>query len=568
MSSPAPIATAKSTTRWTREEVFELLCTLNQHIAEVSPRTDRPKDDEMKVVISKATSLLSKSVKLQGSTSRLERKLASLWKDFGSADGDKRPYALYQYGAFLRTLPGLEDPDKGFPGMLNEIAEEVKRRQMTNVPISPKTLRRSQRSTVRDNSVDPILCRCGFTHHISCIHCDECFSWQHTICYYNTEVDEDLPEKHICDECTEVSVFKVSLNALDPENDLARAMNLLDLHIKANKSPTMQSPLHSDHENPALGPFAMPRDNEFFWGPADKEITAVLERSALDIQQVVYSLLSVGLCVPKVKKTLAQGSGLDLQGLLKADHGPLFRDRFNALISQPVRSGTKIARMLMGLLSAVLMNLIFKPRSTRPQSVTELLYEMLCRNVLQMNGVQILRDLRRKNLQSLVENPNGQFAAAIAEQADSLAEQLLELLYSMVTDAANAANGLGSQAEMLPWKEILAGTFATCLKLKARMGLSERLYELYSPSIDSTTVPTLMVDELGRTLDNVGQKVEICLMPAVVEYKPEDLGMKMENLLLLPNEEIFIASSSEDSKSKGIVVAPAIVALIPFANAE
>lgn len=125
-----PTATTKSNVRWTREDVFQLLCALNQHIAKISPRKDKPKDDEMKEVISNATSMLIRSLAFEGSPSRLERKLASLWKDLGDPEGDKRPYALYQYGAFTRTLPGLEDPEKGFPGMLNEIAEEVRKCQM------------------------------------------------------------------------------------------------------------------------------------------------------------------------------------------------------------------------------------------------------------------------------------------------------------------------------------------------------------------------------------------------------------------------------------------------------
>ena len=130
MTSTAPKATTKTTARWTREEVFKLLCALNLNIAEISPQKDRPKDDEMRVVIVQATTLLSRSMNPPGSASRLESKLAALWKELGDPDGDKKPYALYQYGAFTKTLPGLEDPKRGFPGMLNEIAEELRKQQM------------------------------------------------------------------------------------------------------------------------------------------------------------------------------------------------------------------------------------------------------------------------------------------------------------------------------------------------------------------------------------------------------------------------------------------------------
>lgn len=130
MSFSASNATTRTTARWTREEVFKLLCALNLNIAEISPQKDQPKDDEMRVVILQATTLLSGSMTPAGLASRLENKLAALWKDLGDPNGDKKPYALYQYGAFTKTLPGLEDPKKGFPGMLNDIAEEVRKQQM------------------------------------------------------------------------------------------------------------------------------------------------------------------------------------------------------------------------------------------------------------------------------------------------------------------------------------------------------------------------------------------------------------------------------------------------------
>lgn len=204
-------------------------------------------------------------------------------------------------------------------------------------------------------------------------------------------MDEALPKKHVCDECTGLNVFKVSMNTIDPQENLNRALSRLDVHTKANAVPSPPQsrdglqPLESDRETPILGPFAFPRDEEFFWGPADGDIVSTVERSISNKQQVVYSLLSVGVSVPKVKKMLAHDNGVDLPRLLLTHHGPMFRNRFTALISQPVRSGAKIARMVVALLSTVLMKLVFKPQATRPQSVTELLHQMLCKNVLDMS---------------------------------------------------------------------------------------------------------------------------------------------------------------------------------------
>lgn len=124
---------AKPRARWSREEVFQLLCALNLNIDHIAPQKVPTDDDEMKAlmktVISQATILLSKNLPFDITASRIENKLASLWAKVGHPTGSQKPYELYQYGAFTKTLPGLEDPEKGFPGMLNEMAEYLKTQQ-------------------------------------------------------------------------------------------------------------------------------------------------------------------------------------------------------------------------------------------------------------------------------------------------------------------------------------------------------------------------------------------------------------------------------------------------------
>lgn len=116
--------------KWTRDEVLLLLCALNLKIFEILPSKAGPTEREWKDIIKSATILLCDEVSFPTSPERIKNKLASLWESCGDPYGDEKPYALYESGAFTKTLPDLENPQKGFPGMLNEISAEVHRRQL------------------------------------------------------------------------------------------------------------------------------------------------------------------------------------------------------------------------------------------------------------------------------------------------------------------------------------------------------------------------------------------------------------------------------------------------------
>ena len=260
---------------------------------------------------------------------------------------------------------------------------------MSVARLVPERQRRSQRTMVRDASVDPVVCRCGFTQHIACIHCDHCLTWQHAICYYSTELDEDLPRDHVCDDCSGLSTLKISPAVVGSEDDLVHTLGRLSVHTSTNQ-PYFSAkgvPTTNDlaHECNTLGPFGLPRDGDFFWGPADDDIASTMDRVTSGIRQVVYSLLNVGVSVPRMKKMLAREQELDLSRLLEATHGTTFQAKIMGLVSQPVRSGVKIARMFMGLISAVVIDLVFNLGRTRSKSVDEMLYHLLCRNVLEMS---------------------------------------------------------------------------------------------------------------------------------------------------------------------------------------
>lgn len=233
------------------------------------------------------------------------------------------------------------------------------------------------------------MCRCGFTQHIACIHCDRCFTWQHAICYYNTEVDDELPKGHACDNCSGLNTFNISPSEVGSEEDLLHTLSRLSIHTNTNQPSSLSQGIPTTNDFAkychTLGPFGLPRDGDFFWGPAADDIASTMERFTSGIRQVVYSLLNVGVSVPRMKKILAQKEELDLGRLLEAAHGTRFQANIKGLVSQPVRSGVKIARMFLGLISAIFIDLVFNLRRTRPQSVDELLYPLLCRNVLQMS---------------------------------------------------------------------------------------------------------------------------------------------------------------------------------------
>lgn len=95
---------------------------------------------------------------------------------------------------------------------------------------------------------DLVHCRCGFTHDILWIHCDNCETWQHAFCYYHTEDEDKLPNHHQCDDC-------------DPSNEVSQ-INWEMAKLKFGQ------PRHTA----TLGPFGLPIDDEVMWGPEDEDV--------------------------------------------------------------------------------------------------------------------------------------------------------------------------------------------------------------------------------------------------------------------------------------------------------
>lgn len=55
-----------------------------------------------------ASELASKEIGDGCTPARVERKIRQLWATYGKPDGDRNPYDVCMYGAFPRTLPGID----------------------------------------------------------------------------------------------------------------------------------------------------------------------------------------------------------------------------------------------------------------------------------------------------------------------------------------------------------------------------------------------------------------------------------------------------------------------------
>lgn len=110
---------SKGSLAWSRDDVVLLMCSLNFHIEQI--RHEIEKDQKKGVTF--ATELLSTAVGNGCTPARVKDKIKNLWKGWGDPEGSNQPWNVYKYGAFTRTLPGVEKP---YPGILDEVASKVK----------------------------------------------------------------------------------------------------------------------------------------------------------------------------------------------------------------------------------------------------------------------------------------------------------------------------------------------------------------------------------------------------------------------------------------------------------
>jgi len=108
--------------KYTEEEIFTLLCSLNTHIDDIRKEFEADK----KSGVAYASHVLSKAIGNDRTPASVRAKIDHLWREAGPSNGmDAKQHAdlIYLTGAWTRTLPSL---DALYPDMLERIASASK----------------------------------------------------------------------------------------------------------------------------------------------------------------------------------------------------------------------------------------------------------------------------------------------------------------------------------------------------------------------------------------------------------------------------------------------------------
>ena len=138
-----------------------------------------------------------------------------------------------------------------------------------------KNLRKTRydlRRTKRDIYKDPVKCHCGFGHYLSAyVYCENCRTWQHTLCYHDALRVQDLPFSaestvHLCEDC-----------------DLGKALETLQLQDAAEPQGDV---IRKDNPQTCdlLG------HEDLYFGPNDQHILHVATQVTALIRAIAHSL--------------------------------------------------------------------------------------------------------------------------------------------------------------------------------------------------------------------------------------------------------------------------------------
>jgi hypothetical protein len=154
----------------------------------------------------------------------------------------------------------------------------------------------------------------------------------------------------------------------------------------------------------------------------------------------------------------------------------------------------------------------------------------------------------------MTEERNSGLEILVAADAEEQAKALTSTLVAMIHPRSQKVKG-----EAPKWAEIFHQVFSIALRLKTRLLLADRLYEFYFPQTGSNSSSSTMTDEARGEVPD-GRVVDVCLMPAVIEYEPRSLGCTVDIMLCLLSKGVFVTVTDEQ-RLKGNVVSPAIVCL-------
>lgn len=187
-----------------------------------------------------------------------------------------------------------------------------------------------------------MVCRCGMSHEIPSLRCDECRTWQHIYCYYRTENAARLPFWHICDQCR-VDQDDATLD------DVMRDLDMYNENMdkKASDEPRESS---DNGQSTSLKPFGLSIEREVMWGLGDDEICDSLRMVMTRLLNVANSLISQ---LEISREAISKADNPDTFDLVHATLGtddpeiwlqPMFTD--------PARHKSKRRRLLQAILAA------------------------------------------------------------------------------------------------------------------------------------------------------------------------------------------------------------------------
>jgi hypothetical protein len=154
----------------------------------------------------------------------------------------------------------------------------------------------------------------------------------------------------------------------------------------------------------------------------------------------------------------------------------------------------------------------------------------------------------------MTEEHNSGLETLVVADAEVHAKALTSTLVAMIHPRSQRA-----KQEAPKWTKIFSQIFSIGFRLKTRLLLADKLYEFYFPQTGSNSSSSTMTDEARNKVPD-SRMVDLCLMPAVIEYEPQSLGCDVNIVLCLLSRGVFVIAT-EEQRLKGNVVSPAIVCL-------
>lgn len=413
--------------QWSREDLLRLLCVLNFHIRAIrmligiedmdetylsdqgvtcaQRKTALKRLSEKADVTSVASGFISQQIGNDCSSSRVHSKIRNLWSKHGGTN-DQHPKPLYAYGAFLCTLPGLEEKH---PGMLEEVASTVRQmqeyvrewdmsegltRHRETCQTSPSTTahpseqtRRSERLQQKAQPCESVRCRCGFTHHIASVFCKTCCTWQHTYCYYGTEDETKIPDCHRCDVCVATAARDDSLT--DDMGQLSITTSNARLY---HNRRSLMAPCSNPSSDDRLGPFGLPKDAELFWGPKDSFIHEQLRSCSSILQRFVLPLVHSDADAEGIIQKL-QTAPVKLISLIENLQGADYIVTIRHVTTSKRNHKLSLGNMLLGLVTSIIVETSFGDRCQQLDSVETVILQSISRHIMFQSQLIELLDL-------------------------------------------------------------------------------------------------------------------------------------------------------------------------------